>query len=413
MPGMPARLVVATCSLASLFAIGGGAQKPVEGKPADDPFTGGDPALMQAVGIEAYAPFPWADDYTTKDIVTELGEVLRIRFAETKHFRIGIALPDAPWPIDKDEKRALQQEVDALAAKLPKLKPRPKEVSSWLLLHLYAQRLEALYGDFSARIGFLEPPAGAVPGDSSADGEAPKVALGQGPYLGQHGKFCLLVLPRRSDLGRFLRRFCGRISDDPVSHHAVRSRSMLFVTTPDVRSKGLSTERALHCNIVYGTIVNFVQGYRGFTYEIPVWNVEGLAHWYRLRLDPKYNTIANLVETQWGLLQDADWPQKARARAEAGSFAPFETLVTWRLADCTDLHKHVMMWSRMDFLMSLGDDKLGRYLASLKSLPTTGAPRELVLAQQQRALREVYGFDDAAFDRAWVEFTKAAYKKAR
>ena len=54
------------------------AQKPTGDRLAVDPFTNGDPAAMAAVGIEAYAPFPWADDHSTRDIDIELGAELRV-----------------------------------------------------------------------------------------------------------------------------------------------------------------------------------------------------------------------------------------------------------------------------------------------------------------------------------------------
>jgi hypothetical protein len=83
-------------------------------------------------------------------------------------------------------------------------------------------------------------------------------------------------------------------------------------------------------------------------------------------------------------------------------------MIQWRIQDCTDFHKHVMMWSRMDFLLAQGDEKFARYLQELKGLPTSGAKREAVLECQARALQNAYGFDLDGFDRAWLEFAKSA-----
>jgi hypothetical protein len=399
---LPASLLPVMCAGVLL------AQKTAADPAAVDPFTGGDPALLRAVGIEAVAPFPFADDHTTRDIEHELGYSVRLRWVETRHFKIGIAIGDRPWPIDKEEKKQLGDEIDALAATLPKLRPRPKVVSSWLLAHLYAQRLEALYADFCRRIGWKDAAEPCKDGKGTdGRGWAERGGLGNGPYLGQYGKFCFLLFEKKADLARYLRQFAKRELDHGAQHHFLGSNSLLYVTTPDIRSGGLSTERALHGDVVYGMVRNFVVGYRGFSYEIPVWTVEGTAHWYRRRLDPKYNSISQLAESQWGLLHEADWAGKARARAQTGAYAKAAAIVQWRIEDCTDFHKHVMMWSRIDFLLAQGDDKFGRYLHELKGLPTNGVAREAVLECQTRALQNAYGFDLDGFDRAWVEYAKS------
>ncbi|MBK8099405.1 MAG: hypothetical protein IPK26_20040 [Planctomycetes bacterium] len=399
------------CLLLALVLVGAVVgQKPTVDRLVVDPFTGGDPVLMRAVGIEAYGPFPLADNHSTRDVDIELGQELRIRWAETRHFKIGISQSEREWPLDKDEKKALSAEIDALMAKLPKAK-RPKTITSWLLVHLYAQRLEALYADFCKRTGFVDQAPPCKDGRGlDGRGFQERGGIGKGPYLGMHGKFCLLLLPRRSDLARYLRHWGKREAEEPQAHHFFESNSLIFVTTQDIRTEGLSTERALHCNIVYGMVRNFVGGYHGFAYDIPVWTSEGLGHWYRLRLDKKYNTIAGLAEAQWGLLHDADWAEKARARVESGAWATAAEMLTWQQNDCRDLHKHVMMWSRWDFLLSQGDEKVRRYLEVLKGLPTTGVPAQAVADQQALALKEAFGYDNAAFDAAWIAWVKANYK---
>lgn len=393
-----------------LFAALASAQK-TPSLPTVDPYTGGDPALMAAVGIEAYAPMFWAEKHTTGDIVTELGEQAQICFAETRHFKIGIGLAARPFPIDKDEKKDLLAEFKAIGAKLPKFKPG-RRVDSWQLVHLYAQRLEALYADFCKRIGYVDEAPPCVDGKGQ-DGRGfdARGGLGKGPFLGQHGKFCVLMVEKRGDLARYLRRFAGRDEEEGACHHFLASNSLVLVSTPDIRTGALSTDRAMHCNVVYGMVRNFVTGLGGYTYDVPVWNVEGLAHWYRLRLDTGYNTIAGLPEPQWVLLHDADWQAKARARADTGAFAPAKELLAWDMADMRDFHKHVMVWSRVDFLMSLGDEKYGRYLKMIKGLPVVGQKSKAqILARQAEALAAVYGFDEEGFDRAWVDWVKKNYR---
>ncbi|MGE3175289.1 MAG: hypothetical protein AB7O97_21875 [Planctomycetota bacterium] len=404
---MPARLVALVLAGSILLA-----QK----EPAvagADPWTRGDPALMAAVGIEAWAPMPLAGEHSTKDVDVELGDDPPVRWAETRHFKIGVALRDRPWPTDKTERKELRKELLALGSVLPDFKLPNKKITSWHLVLLYAQRLEELYGDFRGRVGFTaEEPAPTGHGHDGRGFHA-RGSWGKGPWLGQHGKFVVLVLERRSDLARYLRRFAGREAEEGTCHHFVESNSLVFVTTPDVRTGALATERALYCNVIYGVIRNLVTGYRGYTYEVPVWNVEGLAHWYRRRFDTKYNSMAALPEGQWGLLHDADWEAKSRARVETGAFAKASDLLRWRQQDLDTFHHHVMMWARVDFLMAQGDEKFARYLEILKALPSFGVDWDQAVAQQTKALHEAYGLDEGAFDTAWTEWVEANYKLKR
>ena len=377
-----------------------------------DPYSEGDPVLLAKIGIEALAPFPWADDHGTLDIQRELGAGAEIRWAETRHFKIGIGLKDRPLPANQAERQDLLAEIGRLAEQLPKLKQRPKTVDSWLLVHLYAARLEALYADFAARSGWQIEAPQTPPGGSDGRRSAERGAVGAGPYLGQHGKFCLLIVEQRGDLARYLRRFAGRNTEEPAAHFFKVSTSVAYVTTPDTRWDALKTERGLYCNVVYGMARNFAASFRGFTFEIPAWVSEGIGHWYKRRVDANdYDCFSALDQSQIGLVSGIDWRRKTRTRVEAGTWAKAADLLVWRTKDTADFDRHVMMWSRMDYLLSLGDERFARFLAELTNLPTTGIAFEEVCKQQLVALQKAYDMDPAAFDVRWCEWVRKQYPR--
>jgi hypothetical protein len=380
-----------------------------QGKEAVDPFTKGDPEAMRACGIVSYGPMHWAGDHSTTDVEDALGAGVTIRWIETRHFKIGVGLKPRPWPTDKAAKADLAERQRWLRQRLGSCK-RPSKLNAWFLAHVYAQRLEALYAEFCELTGFV----GEVPvdGDTPTDGRGwdQRAVMGEGPFLGQYGKFCVLILDRRADLARYMRSFTGRETDEPTSHYFHDSSSHVFVTSPDVSYGALASDRAMHCNIVYGVVRNFVTGFGGFGYLIPVWNVEGPAHWFRRRLDDRFNSISPLPESQWSLLQDADWQAKARARVNTGAFDPGSELMLWYVGDIHDFHRHVMMWSRFDFLMSLPREKYGTYLRILKDL-IVESPADKVHVQQERALLEAYGLDTEAFDEQWKSYVLKNYKR--
>jgi hypothetical protein len=386
------------------------AQKPPL-DPTLDPYTRGEPAAMQAAGIVAYAPLPWADDHSTRDIDEELGTNPRICWAETKHFKLGIGLRPRAWPVDKTERRQLQEEIATLARKLPELK-HCKQIDSWVLVHLYASRLEELYADFEKRIGCEEP---AVLDKTPSDGRGwpTRGGLGRGPYLGQYGKYCVLVLEQNGDVVRYMARFAQRQVTGPVSHHFLKSNTLLYIATPDLRTRSLSTERALFANVVYGAARNLVDGYRGFTYEIPVWITEGVAHWYSHRFDPRYDSFCTLPESQFGIAVNADWEEKAKARVLTGAFDAAEDLLQWQADECSDFTKHVMVWSRIDFLLEAKPAEFAKFLRLMKSLGTNGVPRRLVLEMQQDAMETVFHWNADEFDQQWCQWVKKTYPRRK
>lgn len=379
--------------------------------PATDPYSEGDPVLLARVGIEAVAPFPWADDHGTLDLQRELGGGASIRWAETRHFKIGIGLKDRPLPGNQAERQDLLDEIGRLAQHLPRLKQRPKVVDSWLLVHLYAARLEALYADFAARSAWkVEAPRTPAGGSDGRKWEE-RGGLGKGPYLGQHGKFCLLILEQRGDVARYLRRFAGRETEEPAAHHFTGSTSLVYVTTPDTRWDALKTERGLYSNVVYGMARHFPATLHGFTYEIPAWVGEGLGHWYRRRVDETYDSFGGLEQSQIDLVQGSDWRRKTRARVEADSWAKAADLLAWRAQDTAAFDRHVMMWARMDYLLTLGDERFARFLAEVKSLPTHGVTFEQVCKQQLVALEKAYDMDPAVFDTRWCQWVRKTYPR--
>jgi hypothetical protein len=401
---MAASCPAALCLLLTARAIG-----QAQG-PDTDPWCENDPVLLAKAGIEALAPFPWADDHGTRDIQKELGGTA-IRWAETRHFKIGIGLKDRPLPVNQAERQDLLAEIGRLAQQLPKLKQRPKTVDSWLLVHLYAARLEALYADFANRTGFKVEAPPTPPGGSDGRGWSDRGGLGKGPYLGQHGKFCVLILDQRADVARYLRRFGGRNAEEPTAHYFMGSTSLVYVTTPDTRWDALKTERGLYCNVVYGMARNFAVGFRGFSYEIPAWVAEGVGHWYRRRVDENYDSFCALEQSQVDLVQGTDWRRKTRARVEADTWAKAADLLIWRAPDTAAFDRHVMMWSRMDYLLSLGDERFARFLTGLKDLPTTGITFEQACSQQLVALQKAYDLDPAAFDARWCQWVKKTYPR--
>ena len=394
------------CLFAALLAAPAPAQDKAPAKDDDevkkagpvDPFTGGDKAAMAAAGIVAYGPLPWADGQRTDDVDRVLGEG-RVLWLETEHFRIGYNLKSAAWPDDAAAKKALAEEIKALRRKLPKVPEKPKRLEPWLRLHLAAARCEKAYGEFLQLIG-------------STDAEWRK-ADSPGPYLGLPDKFLVLLFQKKSDLARYVDRFCNRKEESSLRYYHDKSRQMLLA----LAAEGLEgfDESGVRGHMVYCLWHNLMSGLQGYAYPLPLWFAEGVAHWYGRRVESQFLNIQIKDDEAVADEKQNNWPLKVRRRAQYdGAWFPFATMAEWAKWQDLGYHAHSQAWSRMDFLMQADAEKVGLMLRKLKSVPPDGgfdaqAPKIRALAQ--KLLFELFAFDAATFDQKWREWVLKTYPK--
>src|SRR5262249_2302493 len=108
------------------------------------------------------------------------------------------------------------------------------------------------------------------------------------------------------------------------------------------------------------------------------------------------------------------WPERVFLRAQHDS--------TWRRADELfalrddahfDYQAHIMAWSRVDFLMAQGEDKVGALLRRPKHVqgPRGAAMFDLLQEEQAAALQQLFGFDAREFDARWRQWVLKTYAK--
>ncbi|MBL9079342.1 MAG: hypothetical protein JNL08_17710 [Planctomycetes bacterium] len=367
-----------------------------------DPYTGGDVAVMQRAGIVAYGPFPWADGFGTADIDKVLGEN-RVLWLETKHFRIGSTFKSFAWPEQGDKRKALQEEIQQLRKLLTKVAAKPKRIDPWLRLHLYAQRIERCYADLQRLLGVTDA-------DFPARGTGPR----EGAFLGQPDKFLLLLCQKKSDMARYMDRFCGLQAEVSMRYCHVKTHQMVAC----VAAEGLEgfDDTALHGHVVYATIHNLCNGYNGFHYSLPLWFEEGLAHWYSRKVPSDVPNVTIRDDEAVAEDKQNDWPVKVRRRAQhEGGFFPFVEMAQWDDFQKLGYHAHAQSWSRVDFLMRRDPAKVGVMLQRLKALPAGGDGKAQAAQARDLAVQlvqELYGLDATAFDAEWRTFVNKTYPKS-
>ena len=405
MPGDPVRLCARVSrALALLTCCALPAFAPAQDKPADrdkdkdkkdavrvDPYTKNEPAALERAGYVGYGPFTWSHDHDTRDLEKTLGGGTAMKFTETEHLKLATSLPPFPLPLDKEVRTRLQDELKRLQKRIPKVDPNTKVIDSWLRHHLFAQRCEDAYADFVKRLALDDK------------------AL---PLLGQKNKYTVLLLELSSNLERYFQKHLKVDAKNPMRWNFIEHGAMFFGTSLEQNDGALRSDRGIHCLLVYNLVHNFVAGYRGYFYEAPLWWEEGLAHWFERQIDPKFNHFGALKENEATLTKEWEWRPKIRARVGFDVYPTFARMLAWK--DPTELAfaDHMMVWSRIDFLASLGEEKLGAFLVAIKGKqdqygtpPNADALRKL----QIDALKLIYGFDPEAFDVAWKKWVLAKY----
>ncbi len=368
---------------------------------AMDPYTKGVSEDLERAGYCGTGPFALGGHHGTEDVDALIGGG-KVCWLETRHFRLGIDLPPLDLgSADKRTRERIRAELRDLAAVMPAIDPETRTLDPWLRAHLYALRCERAYAGFQQVIGCSDrafPPKNHT---VRFDDEW----LGFGPFLGQPAKYVVLVFRESTDLRRYATQYLGADMRWPQRYDLGRGQALMFLTALDFEGN-LHDDTALHCHVAFSLVHNFCDGFRGYLFETPVWFKCGYAQAVARRIDPHHPQYDRPPDRRADGRTDWDWTPRVRGLVEHDAARPFAEMATWRDYGPFRFHDYVVAWSRVEFLMTKGDVALARYLHRMKAPLWRGFGTQdwtAVLAQQDRALHEAFGFDDLmALDRAWA-----------
>jgi hypothetical protein len=364
------------------------------------PYCAHDPALMEASGIVSHGGFEFGTgDTASIELMLGTAEIVWI---ETPHFKIGMGL--SSHKLKGDERKKVRAELERLAEALPEVQPRANLLDPWLRAHLYAQRTEDLWDRFLEIVQVDEdefPEAGEI---WNTQGKY----MGQGPYLGQASKFELLMLPSEAASQRYLTESFGLPIRLTQRWHDMARGSLS--TTLHTQQDGLRDDQALHGHVVFNLSVSLLDGFRHYSYDLPTWIREGLAHHLERELNPAFNTFDSSEGAQANTTRKSNWEAETRKLVKAGTAPRMAELMGLRDFSSLELRHHYATWSVVDWLLRTNPGGFACYLNEISGLLNeayepdgsnlSDAHRRIV----QECLNLRYVELDAAW-RAWVEAT--------
>jgi hypothetical protein len=386
------------------------AQGEIKPFPPVDPYTKNDPDAKRKAGYASFGPFRFGEDQTSEQVQQSLGGIPMI-WVETDHFKLGSGLPEYEPRSDSEERERLRAELERLALRIPSLKPKTKKLDPWLRLHLYAQRLEELYAQFLQEFGLEEGDFPTAPPDPK---QAAGTYMGEGRYLGMSSKYLVLVLDKKSALARYGNVHLSRNLQGSTRWYLPVTDAWLFVTAAECLEGDYANDSGLACDVVSGVSQNLAMGFRGYRVPLAFAVTEGLAHWFARQVDPRYHIFSGLDRTKVRVKDEWNWAPSVRARVEHKVFPAMADVLAWTDAEALEWSDHLMLWSRMDFLLARTDGAAGALLRRLKEpagTPSGQLTPEELLERTKTAFAQVAGGDLARFDEAWSEWVLKTYPK--
>jgi hypothetical protein len=391
--------VFAALSALAALAPCADAQRPND--PAACGWCRSDPELLAAAGLVSHGPFPFGNEDSAR--VDALLAVNDIRWIESKHFRIGFAL--GSHKVKQEEKAKIRAELTRLAQALPKVDPKTKVLDPWLRAHLYAQRCEELYVRFLELMRVKEEAFPPVPRQWDRQGKY----MGEGPYLGEREKYEVLIVPAEASHVQFLKTHFGLLIKQ-TQRWNILSRDCLIVAIHTAEG-GLREDQALHGHVAFNLAINFLDGYKHYSYETPIWIREGLAHFMEREISPDFNSFDSSEGAVAAKTSKSNWEPEVLKLIAGGEAPRMAELVALKGYAELELPHHFATWSMIDFLLRTNPEGFACLNDRLHgNVDEQGIPDGSAMEDLHReAFRDCLGLGYPEFDRAWADWARANY----
>jgi hypothetical protein len=376
-----------------------------------DPYTRGKEDRLADLGYVSLGPLQLTSNHDSDDVQRLLGDE-RLRWIETRHFRIGFALGAADATGSPVFVQDLRQDLAQLRQRLPAVDPRTKVLDAWLRAHLVALRAERVYADALEVLRRSQDDFASAGRDPRADA----TFAGLGPHFGMQQKFTILLLGKQTSLAKYTAAFHGGATTAAVRRHDASFGNLVFAVAGDSVPGLGENEEVLAATMAFHVAHNLYAGYRSFGHLLPAWIPEGLALHHARRV----SDTAAVVDVR----NDADraayaaWPQCLVDAKKQWRFQPLVDFV--RIVDGSprSMEQSRQSWAFVDWLLRERGDEFAAFVHRMKDpfhdrlrFPTV----EELRARQARLFVEAFGCGVDELEAGWRRAiaSKNAPKKRR
>lgn len=357
------------------------------------PYCKNDPELLAAAGLVSHGPIELGPEGSEN--FAETFPASQWLFLESKHLRWASSLSSES--VKTKDRERLEGELDRLRALFPEIPKKVKRLDPYLRIHLLAQRGEDFYARFQKLLGVTDAD---FPERRTVEGPY----MGDGLYLGERGKFEVMVHVSRATHKMFTSKYMGVAVTDSLRWHFDDAHKVI-ASIPAVDSD-IRYDRFLHPHLVHNLAHNFLCAYKHWSYDPPIWLDEGLAHAMEQEIHHEFHTL----DGEEGSMSDnkgpGDWDKELAKLERRGKLTTFAKLMRIQAFGELSLDDHVSAYGLVRFLIDEKPEEFAAFIGALKGLlDETGRPDGSDLLGVQRAqLKEIFGWTAAQLDAAWIEW---------
>ena len=381
--------------------------------PASCPYCENDPELMGPAGVVSHGGFEFGNhDTAATDRYLATAD---IRWIETEHFEIGMAL--AGYRPPQKEKKAIRAELTEMAEVLPTINPKTRLLDPWLRAHMFAWRAEKAWDRMLEILQVTEDqfPDGTVLWDMTGP------YMGEGPYLGQKGKYEILMLPSEALHYDYLVHEFGLPMKKTQRWNVVDRDTLTVVmhegTGPkasggsvfaqdDMTTASLKRDPAMHGHVVFNLAHNFLDGYKHYSYDTPIWIHEGLAHFMEREISPEYNSFDSSEGGIAAETKKSKWHQEVLKIVKRGNAPRLAELMALKNYAELELVHHFCTWSMIKYLIEEHPEGFAGLLADICGIMDENgyADGSNLPDKHRKAFKERLGMSYPEFDKAWRDW---------
>ena len=330
--------------------------------------------------------------------IDQLLSEVDILWVETEHFELGYAL--GSYKVPGKERKVFEREMAQFVLDLPSAPERPKTLDPWLRALLYAWRFERLY---DRMLEILQRSDDEFP-DGTKLWDMKGEYMGWGPFLGQKGKYEVLMLPGESVSKKYLRETFGLLVSQTQRWNVI-DRDTLIVVMNDSDS-GMRLDSAMYGHLAYNLGIQLLDGYKHYSYEIPYWIRAGMGHLLEREIWPSFNTFDVSEGGQKLEFFKDDWLTPLQKLVRSGEVPRLAELMTKDDYSDMDLDDHLAAWGMTQWLVYEHPDAYAALLSKLCGLTdeqgyTDGSDMD---RHHREGIRELLGWNYLQLDGAFSEW---------